>query len=226
MRKNGWQEQAQWSWRHELEGEITIPTVGAAIGSNQKELIKHKLREAWRRGRFAAWVHSDRRDAREVCDHDDGHYCADTCKRARRMAQSGGYHELSIMTGAAYSDAALACARYRANTQYGDVQCEWCDTGAVGTWRHLAWECHFFAGRRPRTPVRALQRRLGWPCTGVARYDEEVLRHLVAVRHGLLVQRFGSSRLPARLREATGDGRSSREGACRGVGDLLNMCNT
>ncbi|CAK0848374.1 unnamed protein product, partial [Prorocentrum cordatum] len=170
----GWQERAEWEWRHPVTGVILSLRKGSEHWSESKGRLEHVLREGWRANLFGRWRGQSRIDS-SLCRFEQ--YDERRCKAARLLAE-GSTHAASVMSGAFVSPAHLQAPDFE----------------------HVVWRCE--AEIRPvGRPQDALQRRLLWP-TGLKRrkeVDAGLLWRAVAIRKKILEERRGR-----RLAESAG----------------------
>ena len=138
---------------------------------DEKELAKnqHKIRESYRTLCWTNFLVQDRRDSREICGEQDVWYPCHAAEQVRKMFIS--LEVRAIMVGSFFSQAAMAVQ----SPEKYDKACPRCNTGAVGTWEHMAWECKS-RPPGPCKPAHVIQRRLAWPMTHDKEYNEAVFR--------------------------------------------------
>ena len=190
-------------------------------GSEDLDLIMHKVRESWRHWRLRRWWYSQRRDASTLRDCIDGEHLI-TERRMRRLKElwtNPNGHVEAITTGGFNSPAMYyrwrerERKRKRRRLEDGSAQdvddddkelyddedddqrltcCPWC--GHKGNLDHIVWTCRHrgYSLRVPRDPT---QRRLGWPHDDETdKYCAEVIEHMVRVRRDVLDRAFDRGR--------------------------------
>ena len=171
LSKLGWCNDAPWKWQH--------PACGCLDMSRPpRPDADHRIRESWRRAQFAKFLDQGRHELEGIPVPS---YCEQTVKRTATAFRQPVEHFRGILTGAACS-----LAMQRAMRQQAVGRCCWCNSDAVPSWHHLAWQCPHFLPSRPPTPDCALQRRFGWLQHPDVAYGTAVLRHLAAVRQAVL----------------------------------------
>ncbi|CAK0845943.1 unnamed protein product, partial [Prorocentrum cordatum] len=129
--------------------------VAADIGTRE-----YLLREAWRRGLWAAFLGAKRRDS-SMARQAVARYCHRANKAANDLiAEKGGAGFACILTGDYWSDLRLAKAKGQP-----ERPCSRCNTGALPSADHDFWACPLWRPWRvglevPRDPF---TRRTGWP---------------------------------------------------------------
>ena len=197
----GWQERAEWEWRHPVTGVILSLRKGSEHWSECKGRLEHVLREGWRANLFGRWRGQSRIDS-SLCRFEQ--YDERRCKAARLLAE-GSTHAASVMSGAFVSPAHLQAAKGREERGGGggrgrrrdgraavQEHCPRCGRNEAPDFEHVVWRCE--AETRPvGRPQDALQRRLLWP-TGLKRrkkVDAGLLWQAVAIRKAILEERRG-----------------------------------
>ncbi|CAK0799301.1 unnamed protein product, partial [Prorocentrum cordatum] len=87
----GWQECAEWEWRHPVTGVILSLRKGSGHWSERKGRLEHVLREGWRANLFGRWRGQSRIDS-SLCRFEQ--YDERRCKAARLLAE-GSTHAAS-----------------------------------------------------------------------------------------------------------------------------------
>ena len=173
LQEFGWTSPNPLCWWHASEGSIDLV-------SDNIDQIMHKVRNSWRRLRWISFLNKGRRDSAVLAHFG---FNISRYKLAAKAFQVGDNHDRAVLTGAANSSA-LYQVVIDGQTKVG---CDWCHrSDVVSSWRHLGWECPFFADTRPCGDFDLLQQRLGWPSAGASNADAAALRHLAAVRSTVL----------------------------------------
>ncbi len=176
LRHWGWTQSEPWVWRHDHLGVINWRTAT----DSDLESIKHRLRESWRRARFASFASSSRRELRDLPDIS---YDEERCKIARKLYVSGTSHMRAVLAAAVESGACLSKMKGESVPQL----CRHCKAHVIPDWMLCAWSCDAFSNGRPPQPSDPFEARLGWPQPGGS---SEVLLHLAHVRQCLLEARY------------------------------------
>lgn len=166
LRKNlkslGFVEQVPWSWRtacpHVKTHEAVLDLRRTSNHTQDLDLQKHNIREAFRRWHFEKFVASNRRDAKCVRDNLEPHNLLKEFTLLDTKAIRNKFHVPEIRAlalGSFWSPAARSIA------MHGDLQdgkCPYCPQ--IGTLRHILWCCP--ENPPPCVPVSVLEWRMGW----------------------------------------------------------------
>ena len=179
-----WIKVGEWKWNHPVLG-FSFSLKKTDGWRSDLELLRHNLRESWRRCQFRGWLNGGRRDAM---------FCQNAYYEPKRFSAVRKAAALSrparaVLTGASVSPAAYESMRGHRNDTH--KKCPFCHR-AIGTLEHVVWHCRALPdfANRPGIPRDALQKRLAWPMGRSREHDDAVLAWHVHVRKVLLDSRY------------------------------------
>ena len=165
LKERGWSENAPWCWGRQ--------GIRLSLRANaQLDVQLHMLRSGWREYCWNRFVSKSGRH--EVVDLglanvEDVRRC--DFKRLRELMKNPACRTVCL-------GATVSPAWFRERHVFSD-RCLWCD--ALGTWRHLCWDCKAspLKSVRPAIPRCPLLLRLGW---GSKKESDSVLPYLAQVQ--------------------------------------------
>ena len=174
LRQRGWAEVRPWSWQKLGVGELLLEP-GADLS---RQL--HQLRAGWRLFSWNQFLKNKRHEAQELR----------TAEVDPRNVFNRNFDLLRKICAAEPACRSVALCAVVSPAWFKDRQvesfpstCPWCR--ALGTWKHIAWECRSspLLSLRPRCPRDAIESRLGWPA--LRDRQAKVLRYLGTVQEAI-----------------------------------------
>ena len=192
MKRQGWQERGPHHWTHEAAA-ITITTdihyadqatTVIYLSTCEVEQLAHTLRDAWRANKWAEFLKSRSKPARQLSTETWSNIKSryDIVRRLLDKEQILAPHILAIATGKWVSQ-----GRFDHTRGLPVRPCLYC--GHAWPDREHEWICPVLRTSNIQIPVDTLFQQLGWPRQNCAS-DIILLKELAAIRQRTLADRY------------------------------------
>ena len=171
----GWVVHSPWNWKF---GDTSL-TISI---EREIKIACHKLRDGFKLFCWDKFMHSSRREVRDVHHATWQHLLAMDWKGIRKRADVDPAFR-AVACGATVSPA------WFQNSNTFPTNCIWCSS--LGTWYHIAWECQSCPWVRPPEPDSSWARRFGWVNDSVT--DKDVTDHLSRCQNAIWESRWHSA---------------------------------